>query len=512
MKIIKNIVGGAIIGSLLSTTALAHTNSVGYVGDGSGGLNFWYGSWHDNTTFNEAEIKIEGTDANGTAYTWSDGNGGTQTYSIDAFNLLSQDSPAGLISGVNYFTSDGTQLIPYDPSDSNGGGESYTWQGMNYTNLAPGDYTFTYIPLQDAESTICPAGTSGCGPTQDWVPMDNVILSLGVTITQNDLNGDANNNGILDINEVAVGAASGGPTVVGTGSSSATAYSMGVGADVQTITAATTVTMWNEMSDGTQDGHHNMPTTYEYSTGRVDQADQMIGLKVHRSTGIADGIATGRISHDMGNGYSAETRTYSLGHTTGTDNGMLVGGGLTRSTTTLTGEHSDGSMNTTTLQVRVGKALDNRDATVSVSGHLSNSDLTYNRTIGNFSAAGETSARDVGITAMLEKSTGNVRPFAGATVGKKTLDAWDETGDVQAAMSHIATDETYRYATLGFNVDTGVLTASVSKDFGDSDATRIGLGIDRAINERVSISASANRLLDGDNTSTYMSAGIKINF
>ena len=116
MRAIKNIVGGAIIGSLLSTTALAHTNSVGYVGDGNGGLNFWYGSWHDGTTFNEAEIKIEGTDANGTAYTWSDGNGGTQTYSIDAFNLLSQDSPAGLISGVNYFTSDGTQLVPYDPT------------------------------------------------------------------------------------------------------------------------------------------------------------------------------------------------------------------------------------------------------------------------------------------------------------------------------------------------------------------------------------------------------------
>ncbi|MEK9694091.1 MAG: hypothetical protein VW235_14325, partial [Rhodospirillaceae bacterium] len=352
-----------IIGSLLSTTALAHTNSVGYVGDGNGGLNFWYGSWHDGTTFNEAEIKIEGTDANGTAYTWSDGNGGTQTYSIDAFNLLSQDSPAGLISGVNYFTSDGTQLVAYDPTGASNGGttqESYTWQGMNYTNLAPGDYTFTYIPLNDPLSTI------GGNPTQDWVPMDNVILSLGVTISQNDLNGDANNNGILDINEVAVGAASGGPTVVGTGSSSATLYSMGVDAGVQTITAATTVTMWNEMSDGTQDGHHNMPTTYEYSTGRVDQVDQMVGLNVHRSTGIADGIATGRISHDMGNGYSAETRTYSLGHTAGTDNGMLVGGGLTRSTTTLTGEHSDGSMNTTTLQVRVGKALDNRDATVSV--------------------------------------------------------------------------------------------------------------------------------------------------
>jgi outer membrane autotransporter protein len=113
---------------------------------------------------------------------------------------------------------------------------------------------------------------------------------------------------------------------------------------------------------------------------------------------------------------------------------------------------------------------------------------------------------------MLEKSTGTMRPFAGATVGKKTLDAWDETGDVQAAMSHIATDETYRYATIGFNLDTGLINATVSKDFGDSEVMRMGIGIDRAINERVSISANANRLLDGDNTSTYMSAGFKIRF
>ena len=201
-----------MIASLLSTTAMAHTNSVGYVGDGNGGINFWYGSWHDNTQFNEAEIKITRPDG---------------TTSVDAFNLLSQDSPAGLISGVNYFTSDGTQLQPYDPNTPHPQGmpnESYTWQGLNYANLPTGNYVFTYIPLQDAESTICPQGTTGCGPTAEWVPMDEVIRSLSISLTQNDINGDANANGVLDINEVAVGAASGGPTVVDQGSSVVIGY------------------------------------------------------------------------------------------------------------------------------------------------------------------------------------------------------------------------------------------------------------------------------------------------
>ena len=72
--------------------------------------------------------------------------------------------------------------------------------------------------------------------------------------------------------------------------------------------------------------------------GRMDQADQMIALNPHRNLGIADGISGGRISHDMGNGYSAETTAYGLGHTLGTDNGMLVSGGINFADTSITSE------------------------------------------------------------------------------------------------------------------------------------------------------------------------------
>ena len=55
-------------------------------------------------------------------------------------------------------------------------------------------------------------------------------------------------------------------------------------------------------------------------------------------------------------------------------------------------------MSTIVIQGRVGKAMDDRDATVSVGGHMANSDITYNRTIGDFGAAGETTSRDMGAT------------------------------------------------------------------------------------------------------------------
>jgi len=494
MRAIKNIIGGAIIGSLLSTTAIAHTNSVGYVGDGTGNLTVWYGSWHDGTTFNEAELKV--LDSNDAKITQKQ------------FDLLSQDSPAGLLSGVNYFTSDGKQLQPYDPNTPHPMGmptESYTWQGATFT-LAPGDYTFVYIPLGDAETTL-PGD-----PTAEWVPMDEVIRSLSVTLTQGDIDGDANLNGILDVNEVAVGAASGGPTVVGQGSSQVIGYVAASGGVIQIVSRTQTDTTWDNMSDGTTSNVQTSSTTLDPFEGRVDQVDQMLGLNTHRMMDIADGISTGRISHDMGDGYSAETTVMGLGGSVATDNNMLISGGINRAETTMTGADSSGAMTTTLLQGRVGKALDNKDATVSVGAHVANSNLSYSRTIGDFGAAGSTSARDIGVNAMAEKSTGTVRPFVGITVGKKTVDAYDETGDVQVALSRIATDEMYRYATVGVNIDTGFLTANFSKDVGDSDATTIGLGIDKAINDRVSFAASANRLLDGNNTSTYMTAGIKIQF
>ena len=246
--------------------------------------------------------------------------------------------------------------------------------------------------------------------------------------------------------------------------------------------------------------------------GRMDQVEQMAALNTHRNLGIGDGISGSRITHDMGNGYSAESQVLSLGGELIAENGLRLGAGYNRVNTDLTGTDSNGTMESNVISVEAGKHIDGRDITVTGNANVANSDMSYSRTIGDFSAAGETSGQDMWGGLTVEKSTGQVRPFAGVTVGKKSTDAYDETGDVQATLSHLAVDETYRYGTLGFNLDTGAFTASVAKDFGDSEAMRIGAGINRNINERISIGASANRITDGDNTSTRLSAGIKISF
>jgi hypothetical protein len=473
----------SLTAAFLSTSALAHTNSVGYVGDGTGGLNFYYGSWHNGTTFNEAEIKI--IDSNNVS-------------SISAFNLLEQNSPAGLLTGVNYFGSDGTTLIPYDITL--GGGESYTWQGINYQNLTPGQYTFVYIPLQDIESTLCPLGTVGCASTADWMPMDNVIRSLTVTITQGDLNGDANQNGILDILEVLSGQASGGATVVSQGSSTVLGYIAVAGGVLQVISRTQTDTTWDNMSDGTTTNTQTTITNLTPFSGRTDQ-----GIKIENSIdvhtlGFATGFIAERTISNMGHDESAQTNHFGFGFTDITDDGVIISGGFNKLTTDAT----SGSMSTLHLGVGVAKSLE----TVTVRGSINTSDkdISYTRTIGSFTNYGSYSTTDRWADIEVEPNTGSIRPVAGITIGNRTNDGWTEIGSTQSAISHNAIDKNYMYATFGLNLDLGIGTANISRT--TEATTRLGLGIDYLIKENVNITADINRSIKEQATTTGISASL----
>jgi len=487
----KKIAAAIMSASLMSTTALAHTNSVGYVGDGNGDITVWYGSWHDGTTFNEAELKV--LDSNDAKI--------TQTQ----FNLLSQDSPAGLISGVNYFGSDGTQLIDYDVNT--GGGESYTWQGATFT-LAPGDYTFVYIPLQDAESTLCPAGTSGCGPTQDWVPMDEIIRSLSVTLTQGDIDGDANQNGILDVNEVGVGdaaAAASGPTVVSQGSSTVIGYVAASGGVIQIVQRTSTTTMWNNMSDGSIDGLHTMaPVTLDPFEGRIDQtatAQDVVGstlrnLDFYNIQGI-------RMNSKYDNGMSGGTTGAVVGGSKELENGVTIMGGFTRLGTSLTGNGDSVDAETTAFAA----GIENNG--VSLELRRANTDYDVSRTIGDFANTGETAGTDTSARLMYSPETGKVNPVFGYTRGKRTMDGYTETGDVQSARTVASTDEMYGYGTVGLRGDLGLVDFTVMHH--TDGVNDISLGLEKDTGD-VTWRIEGTRSMTDLGTTNAISAGLVIKF
>ena len=130
------------------TAANAHTTSVGYESAGPGSITLWYGTYH-YTGFTEGSLSLVGQDVSFSATV--------------PFTLLTATKPTGLIDGTTNFYTNGTQLTGTANRVIN------TWQGSTFNNLVAGTYVYTYIPISQ--------------PTQDWQPIDNVILSSSFTIT-----------------------------------------------------------------------------------------------------------------------------------------------------------------------------------------------------------------------------------------------------------------------------------------------------------------------------------------
>jgi hypothetical protein len=226
---------GALALGLTPTAALAHTNSLGYVGDGNGSVTFWYGSWHSGTNFTEGSMTLQGV------------NGNTFAPTTVNWTLLQNTEPTGLIPGTNYFMSDGVNLIPYgDPAALYGSTQSYTWQGVTFTGLAAGDYQFTYNPIAQ--------------PTMDWDPSSQVIRTGTVTLSAGLLSGDANLNGILDIYET--GGTPPPPTLV----SSALTYNVVASVAAPTFTSNTVITHTSSEGGGKQTLNFDAATTVTATT------------------------------------------------------------------------------------------------------------------------------------------------------------------------------------------------------------------------------------------------------
>ena len=139
--------------------AYAHTTSIGYANAGDDALSFYYGTYHDPS---------EATYHEGSFHLTSDNGFDTTT----AFTILTSTKPTGLIDGdTNFYSGSSINYLSADPSVV--GQAILTWQGVTFTNLAAGTYTFTYLPI--------------ASPTQVWQPINSAILSNTVTIITSDL-------------------------------------------------------------------------------------------------------------------------------------------------------------------------------------------------------------------------------------------------------------------------------------------------------------------------------------
>jgi autotransporter-associated beta strand protein len=151
---------GVMLALAGTTSAFAHTTSIGYTNSGNDALSFYFGTYHagSETTYTEGSLHLTST------------AGFDQTVS---FSILTGTKPTGLVDGDNNFYSyTGMTTLSGNPAVV-ASGPILNWQGVTFTNLVHGTYTFTYVPIAN--------------PTQVWQPINTAILSNTITIINADL-------------------------------------------------------------------------------------------------------------------------------------------------------------------------------------------------------------------------------------------------------------------------------------------------------------------------------------
>jgi hypothetical protein len=494
-------------------------DSQGMPGDSSATDNvLGYGSIPvNNVVFSEATVSryalgLYTTDSNTTT--------GIQSWTQEA------DGYSGTVYGANYGNGDDTIGI------------SWTWSNVSVGDILTASYAYIFGPSAFAAASDAVAGGAGGGV---------------------DVTGGA---GVTDIGSATDAASGGGtpstPTITATTTatitsvteapsttlpvltSSITHHDSSVSLGIQTIDRETTTTVtvpvevtttsfvrttdtYSDSSVIVTDGAATSTVAIRNDitvtvtdpgsfVGRMDQVTAMQSLDVAHSFDIANGVYGGKIDHSMTNGYSAESTVYGLGHNFETQNGLTFGAGLNFASTSLTGENSVGSMDTTHFSLSAGKVIDDRDIVVTGEVDYAKTDLAYTRTIGDFGTGGSTSASDVWGSITVGKATGVARPWVGYTVGNKTTNGFDEPGDIQAIISFSDEKISYNYATLGVDIVAGPATISLSKAFDAADTVNIGVGFAHNVNKRIGVVGNFDKTIAGDNDSMTLSAGLKITF
>lgn len=174
----------AVVCTVCASAAMAHTVSIGYVpGANTGEVTFYTGSYHDDVGVNEGALTLTGT--GGTVY-----GPVTVNFNIPSVNV----KPAGLVDGVNncYWPQDSNLpldcTLTQDPGIS--GGVSI-WQGVTFTGLKAGTYSFTcgqtcgtsviFNSWADGTGTVTLTGRDIGGGGADYSPVPT-LSGLGLVI------------------------------------------------------------------------------------------------------------------------------------------------------------------------------------------------------------------------------------------------------------------------------------------------------------------------------------------
>ena len=363
------------------------------------------------------------------------------TVSRYALGLYSTDS--NVDAGIsNTWTQDanGYTGSPYTDSDGNsvnyGTGDhtiglTWHWEDVSAGDIITAEYAYIFGPSAfGAAETAIDEGAGGGADTSSWGTLTDV--------------GSAT--------EAAESAGS-GPTVIGEATSTITRHTATETATTQTIAREKTTSTWDVYDDGSTGTAVDTVEDLTPFTGRIDQVTTANDIHNAFNHSINfDRVELINNKNDYDNGTSGDLRGFVIGGEKELANGLVVNGGFSKTSGDFTNTDK-----TTTSGIVVGGGVKKKleSGSVAVNVNHASTDINYTRTIGTFSNAGTTKSKDTWLNVTWVGDGEKVRPIIGVTKGKRSTDAYTETGSVQSVRTVAETKDSYTYATVGFQAEHG---------------------------------------------------------
>jgi hypothetical protein len=244
-------------------------------------------------------------------------------------------------------------------------------------------------------------------------------------------------------------------------------------------------------------------------TGRIDQLATAQDITSSITRGLTfNGVQGIRADHEYKNGMSGSTSGVTIGGTKTNDNGIILGAGFAKFSTSIDdNDNNSATADTTVLDGSIGREVDQGTVTFGIRHGMT--DYTVGRTIGPWTNTGETSGTDTSARLMFEGNGERLKPVIGYTRGKRTTDAYVEGGDSLTARSVSETSEMYGYGTVGGTLDLGLLDITALHHTDGVNQGSIGLVKETdSVNWEVRVNKTMTDL--GDTNS--LSAGISWKF
>ena len=279
---------------------------------------------------------------------------------------------------------------------------------------------------------------------------------------------------------------------------------------VNTYSDSTTETVNGTESCATQEiSSSTTTTTTDTYVGAIDQqatAQDIVNTQIRNLD--FSGLQGVKQSHTYENGMSGDTTGFTLGGTLPiTDNGLIIGGGFAQLNTTMDGANTSSS-ETTAFQGSVARAVGGGTGELKVTRAMT--DYSWTREIGPYSNAGSSSVTDTSISGTYRHALNeNITPIVGYTIGRRESDAWQETGFLFSQRSAEASEETYRYGTVGVEAEFEMLNLNAVRHTDGVTVVGAGLG---SSTEKFDWGVGVERTITDLGENTGVKAGIKIRF